>query len=156
MNDNEKLQLNKMINEHNVKDMTHNIREKKHSELIRKDVETLVNLQNDYKHLSSKYLDKMIESQCVFLFKNYTDIYNRLKKNELDLTTMYKFLDTLKLIEDKKLDQHEGAFLIGKYLKSIYIDSALKRSAKLDEKYNTKEESLSPRKISWSEFKSLN
>ena len=45
---------------------------------------------------------------------------------KLILSILTKFLDVLKLIEDKKIDQHEGSFKIGKYLKEMYIDSAQK------------------------------
>lgn len=153
MNAREKLELNNMIKAHNVQDMTENIREKKHSALIRNDVDVMVKLLKEYKHLDSETLDKMLESQCVFLFTKYTDIYNRLKKEELNLETMTKFLDILKKIEDSEVDQHEGAFLVGKYLKSIYIDSAIKRGEKLDAKYNTESDSLSPKNITWKQFK---
>ena len=43
-----------------------------------------------------------------------------------------KFLDVLKRIEDGELDQHEGSFMVGTLLKELYIDSAIKKSEKLD------------------------
>ena len=45
MNQTESLQLKKMINENNVTDYTNDIREKKHSELIRNDVTRMIDLK---------------------------------------------------------------------------------------------------------------
>ena len=49
MNDLEKLNLQKMITENDVQDNTDLIRTYKHSDKIRKDVETLVNLRDNHK-----------------------------------------------------------------------------------------------------------
>ena len=140
MDERERLQLSKMIKANDVEDVTQSIRDKKHSSLIRQDIQTMVSIKNQYARLSKSNPDsfnKMIESKCSFLFNNYTDIYNRLKKDELDLDIMARFLQTLERIENGEIDQHEGAFAIGKLLKSIYIDSALKRSENLDKKHNS-------------------
>ena len=80
-------------------------------------------------------------------------------KDELDLTILAKFISVLERIEDGEIDQHEGSYLVGKLLKELYIDSALKKSEALDEK-NAKldkqkeAEIIKPKhKISWKEFK---
>jgi hypothetical protein len=69
-----------------------------------------------------------------------------------------KFIEILKRIEDGELDQHEGSFAVGTLLKELYIDSALKKSEKLDE-LNEKERS-EPKKaevnVSWKQFKKMN
>ena len=140
MDERERLQLSKMIKANDVEDVTQSIREKKHSQLIKKDIQTMINIKEKYQRLAKSNpgsFDKMIESHCSFLFTNYTDIYNRLKKNELDLDIMSKFLYTLERIENNEIDQHEGAFAIGKLLKNIYIDSALKRSENLEKKHES-------------------
>ena len=36
------------------------------------------------------------------------------------------------MIEDEKVDQHEGSVMVGKVLKELYVDSALKTADKLD------------------------
>ena len=60
-------------------------------------------------------------NQCQFLFNNYTDIFNKIKTDTLNLTIMDKFLNILKRIEDGELDQHEGSYLVGQHLKrTIY------------------------------------
>jgi hypothetical protein len=70
---------------------------------------------------------------------------------------MGQLLVLLKMIEDDKIDQHTASFEVGKLLKSIYIDSALKKSQHLDEAHNKhgKKSSshLPAKKLSWSEYK---
>ena len=36
-----------------------------------------------------------------------------------------------------KVDQHEGSVLVGKLLKELYVDSALRRSENLDKEYGS-------------------
>lgn len=161
MNNLEKLNLQKMINENDVKDETTNIREKKHSSLIRDDVIRMVELKKKYFRLESSNpieFESICISRCKFLFNNYTDIFNKIKKNEIDLNILMKFLEVLKLIEDSKIDQHEGAFKIGKLLKELYIDSALKKSEKIDKKFKNSDKSkdIKPKNISWRQYKEQN
>ena len=159
MNNIERLNLQKMINENDVQNETENIREKKHSSLIREDVIRFIELKKKYFRLEKTNpgeFEQMCVSRCLFLFNNYTDIFNKIKKNEIDINILNKFLDVLKLIEDGKIDQHEGSFKIGKYLKEMYIDSALKKSEKLDKKYNKKVKESKPKNISWKQFKENN
>jgi len=159
MNNVERLNLQKMINENDVKDETQNIRDKKHSSLIKEDVIRFVELKKKYFRLQKTNpveFEKICITRCAFLFNNYTDIYNKIKKDEIDLSILSKFLDVLKLIEDGKIDQHEGSFKVGKYLKEMYIDSALKKSEKLDKKYGNKEKEVKPKNISWKEYKEQN
>lgn len=157
----DKLNLHKMINANNVQDCTEEIRTKKHSQLIRDDVTRLIMLKNKYNRLiqtNPNQFDTMCVSQCSFLFNNYTDIFNKVKKDELNLRILNQLLDVLKQIEDSKLDQHTGAFEVGKLLKSMYIDSALIKAEKLDKKTGKKMdgEANKPKKeknITWAEYK---
>ena len=138
MNDDERLNLRKMIAANDTEDNTSKIRNLKHSELIRADVATLLKLKHDYARLvksNPAQFDAICVSRCAFLFKHYTDIFNKIKKNEMDLTILMKFVSVLKLIEEGKIDQHEGSFEVGKLLKQIYVDSALRASEHLDAKY---------------------
>jgi hypothetical protein len=138
MNDDERLNLRKMIAANNTEDNTSKIRNLKHGELIRADVATLLKVKHDYARLEKSnpaQFDAICVSRCAFLFKHYTDIFNKIKKNEMDLTILMKFVSVLKLIEDGKIDQHDGSFEVGKLLKQIYIDSAIRTSEHLDEKY---------------------
>ena len=158
MNDNERLHLQKMIQANNTEDTTNAIRSVKHSNLIYEDVQQLISLKTKYARLSKSNpneFDAICTSRCAFLFNHYTDIFNKVKKNEIDLKLLNNFLNVLKQIEDGKIDQHEGSFMVGKILKEIYIDSALKKSDNLDKKNNkAKTEKIKkPEKISWLQFK---
>jgi hypothetical protein len=84
----------------------------------------------------------------------YTDIYNKIRKDEIDLTIFNKFLVILKKIEDEEVDQHEGSFLVGTLLKEMYIDSAIKKADKFDRE-NPQEnvEEIPHINISWKDFK---
>jgi hypothetical protein len=157
MDQTDRLNLKKMIQTNEVVDCTGDIRSKKHSQLIKKDVLRLLQLKKDYGHLDYEKFDEMVVSQCNFIFTNYTDIFNKVKKDEINLETLFEFLNILKSIEDGKLDQHEGAFEVGKILKKMYIDSALMKSEKLDKE--TGNMVVRPvavaKNISWSQFKKM-
>lgn len=160
MNDSQRLQLSKMIKTNNVEDLTDNIREKNHSKLISEDITTMTRLKKEYAELAltdQEQYDQMLSSQCYFLYQNYTDLFNRLKKDELDLTIMDKFIGILRQIELCEIDQHEGAYMVGKYLKEIYIDSAMKRGDKIDKEFSNPGEESTPvyKDISWSQYKQL-
>jgi hypothetical protein len=68
-------------------------------------------------------------------------------------------LDVLKQIEDGKVDQHEGSFMVGTLLKKIYIDSALKKAEKLDKEHALADTPApvreDPVEISWKQFKRM-
>jgi hypothetical protein len=78
-------------------------------------------------------------------------------KDELDLELMTKLLIVLKLIEDGKVDQNEGSVMVGKVLKELYVDSALKTGEHLDEKYanDTSGNNKETKSISWKEYKNI-
>ena len=154
MNSKEKLDLKKLVNEMGAEDNTENIRKLKHSTFIRDDIRRLDVLK---KQVSNKddLLDQA-QRECSFLFTNYTDIFNRVMKDELDFAIMSRLLIVLKLIEDGKVDQHEGSVMVGKILKELYIDSALKSAENIDKKY-ADDAAPKPKSaentISWQEWK---
>jgi len=160
MNKAEKLQLDKMIRENNVEDCTNDIREKCHSQKIREDVRKMLKLMKSNARLrrrSETEFDDLLVENCQFLFNHYMDIFNKVKNEELNLGTLWKFLDVLKLIEDGKLDQHEGSHRVGKLLKSLYLDSAVKKADKLNQKREMEEDARpEPKNISWAEYKKKN
>ena len=160
MDDTERLNLQKMISANNVEDCTDIIRSKKHSQKIRDDVTRMIDLKKKYARLSKsnpQQFDTMIVSQCNFLFSNYTDIYNKVFKDEIDLKILWEFLNVLESIEEGKIDQHDGAYQVGKLLKSIYIDSALRKAEKLDKKTGKKvpAKPIKDKKITWREYKKI-
>ena len=71
------------------------------------------------------------------------------------MNLLNRFLNVLRDIEDGKVDQHEGSFIVGTILKEIYIDSALKKANKLEAEHSENEKrSVEPvNNISWAEFK---
>jgi hypothetical protein len=160
MNKQENLDLKRLIDETQCGNNTENIRKLKHSVLIRNDIRNIENLKKTNSALRKSNPDEFAEvcqQECNFLFNNYTDIFNKVLKDELDLVIMTKLLIVLKMIEDGKVDQHEGSVMVGKLLKEMYIDSALKRADNINKEYeNEKVEPNSGKKMSWVDFKQLN
>jgi hypothetical protein len=158
MDESQKLQLQRMITENNAENQTDLIRKLKHSVILRNETNTLLNLKLKYREDVEKlHLEAMHE--CNFLFTYYTDIYNKIRKDELNISLFDKFLDVLREIEDGKLDQHEGSFKVGTILKEIYVDSALKKIEKIEkiEKSSTelKKEKKPMNNIDWKTFKRI-
>jgi hypothetical protein len=154
LNVQDRLNLKKLIDESDCENNTENIRKLKHSVLIRDDVRKIDTLRMANVNMESDDFSQLCQSECPFLFNNYTDIFNKMVKNELDLTIMTKLLTVLKLIEDNKVDQHEGSVMVGKILKELYIDSAVKRAENIDKQYEAeKVPPVESKKITWAQFK---
>jgi hypothetical protein len=152
MNDSQRLQLQNMIKSNNVEDQTQSIRNLKHSCLIKTDVLKLLEIMKETTDPSEIHIEAMIE--CNFMFTYYTDIYNKVRKSEINLDIFYQFLNVLSKIENGEIDQHEGSFEVGTLLKKIYIDSALKRAEKLDQsEKETMKEKKEPKNIHWKNYK---
>lgn len=164
LNPQQKLDLANMIKANETEDCTEEIRSKKQSVLIRNDVKQMVYLKQKYARLASSNpneFDAMCVKQCNFLFNNYTDLYNKIKNDNLDLRILERFLDILKKIEDGELNQHEGSYLVGKHLKEMYIDSAIKTKEKNEAKDRRKKVQKKPpgvgeKRISYKDFKLMN
>ena len=163
MNADQKLKLGEMINANKDTyiDQTELIRELKHSHLFRRDIQTLQNLMANE---SPEDVAIMAITDCSFLCTYYTDIYNKIRKGEMDMKMLFTFIDTLELIETGKLDQNEASLKVGEILKKIYVDSALRKANKLDAQGkeirpdaatgNTDAADLAPAKvISYAEYK---
>jgi len=157
MDENQKLNLQKMIKENDVQDNTQSIRDCKHSSKIRYEVDELIRIKTDNPTMTHEELDAICMNTCFFLFSNYTDIYNRTLKDELNITILYEFLQCLKKIEDGVHNQHEASFEVGTLLKKLYVDSALKKADKIDKKYSNdgdkKKPDIPSKKIGWAEYK---
>ena len=157
MDENQRLHLQKMIAANNVEDQTGMIRDLKHSQILRENVNNLVMLKSKYPD-DPDALNLEAMSDCNFLFTYYTDLYNKIRKDEIDLKILFQFLDVLTKIEDGKIDQHEGSFEVGTLLKKIYVDSALRKAEKLNaDTDNMEPEYKGPQvEISWKQFKTMN
>jgi len=159
----DRLQLDKMLKANDVEDKTELIRTTRHSNKIKEEVKKIETLKKEnikmYKD-NFQTFDALAVEQCQFLFNNYTDIYNKVIKNELDLNLLDNFLDALSQIEDGKMDQHEASVKVGIYLKELYVDSALKKADKNDAKEDGKnigEDEIENNyaNISWNDFKQI-
>ena len=157
MDDKQRLQLQNMIKTNNVEDQTDLIRNLKHSQVLRNEINNMIMIKAKYRGDDEKIAQECM-NESNFLFTYYTEIFNKVKKDEIDINMLYKFLDILKKIEEGQLDQHEGSFQVGTILKAIYVDSALKKADKLDAINET--EKVEPKKanvnVSWKQFKKMN
>ena len=162
MTTSQNLNLKNLVKEYKYESTTEKIRELRHSKKIRADVTQILNLNKKYARLDPKQRRNIIEKQCAFLYKNYTNIFNKVLKGDMDMNLLHKFLIILEKIENGECDQHEASVKVGQILKEIYIDSAVREANRLDNKKNKKsgkkQKKLSvkkPKKISWDEFKKM-
>ena len=78
MDDNTRLNLQKMVKEYGTEETTDKIRNLKHSKSIQQDVQTLLNIKQKYTRMDKATVKTMAQNQCMFLWKNYTNIFNKL------------------------------------------------------------------------------
>jgi len=154
MNKEDKLNLKKIVNNYNPVETTEKIRELKHSEIIRENVTTYLELKKKYKRLSKEQFTNIVQKKCYFLYENYTNIFNKLIKDELDLTILNKFLYILHKIEKGDIDQHEGSVMVGNILKELYIDSALRKDNKRNDNKKI-ERTRKGKNITWNDYKKI-
>ena len=157
MNDKERLHLKQMISETGCEDNTDNIRRLRHSSKIRNDITALQYLKRDQKDVR-KSDPNLFSEMCIntapFMFTNYTDLFHKVCKDELDMKVMWNLLECLEQIEDGKVDQHEGSYVFGKMLKELYVDSAIRRGENLDKEHFVEPPKyVEPIEISWKDFK---
>ena len=138
MNDAERLNLKKMVKEFKTEETTDRIRELKHSKKIKRDVDTMIMLKSKYPKLKKEMLQTMAQNKCMFLWENYTNIFNKLFGGYIDVNMLYKFINVLAKIEEGEYDQHEASMVVGKILKEIYIDSALREGQEKDKIHDRK------------------
>jgi len=158
IDDETRLNFDKMLKESGASDNTSKIRNLRHSDKIREQVTLMMEIKKKYPNLKRQTKEKMIESKCSWLWENYMNIYNKLKKDELNLSILHNFLSVLKQIENSELDQHEGSIKVGKILKELYIDSAVQQEKKREdaEKKRKKRKGNPVKKLSWKQYKMLN
>ena len=154
MDSNARLHLSKMIKANDVSDQTELIRSLKHSHLLQADINTLLFLKAKHRN-NVECIHEEATTTCHFLYTYYTDIYNKVRKDEIDLETLNTFLNVLRRIEDGEIDQHDGSYMVGMLLKKLYVDSALLKADKLElENGVTQLSCRTPDvNISWSEYK---
>ena len=160
----EKLDLKRLLKTSDCENNTEHIRKVKHSSKIQQDIMELVTFKKQNHKLYDTKPDRFeLEARTVayFLYTNYPDIFRKVIHNEINYEIMKRLLYILKAIEDEKVDQHEGSVLVGKELKDLYLDSAIRHGNNLDKKHKSpenepKESSPPPvaeKLISWKEYK---
>ena len=149
LSDHDRHQLRKMVEAHNVEDNTDKIRSNQHSGEIRRCIRCITDTKRKFPELAKQQLEEEILKEASFLFMHYFDIYNLVMKTP-DCAVLDQLLEVLGKIESGECDQHEGSFLVGKFLKELYIDDVLRRAAERDEEAPKR---LPAADISWSQFK---
>ena len=150
MDDNLKKKLKEMVNEYDSEEKTETIRKEKNSKQLHQNVQIMLNLKTKYGRLlksNPQQFRKMAINKCNFLFTNFTNIFNRLIKGELDLSILFKMIQVLEKIENGEVDQHEGSAMIGMILKKLYVDPVITKK-KVPKKPN-----FVNKNISWNDFK---
>ena len=160
MNTDERLNLKKLLSQSDAEDNTEAIRRIRHSgELLDaiRDIENLKRKHAEMRHANPEEFADLCRTQVPFLYNCYTDIFNKQVKDELNLGIMVRLIKVLQLIEDGQVDQHEGSVLVGKFLKEMYVDSAIRRGENLDKAREAEtadsEIKEEPKQISWKQFK---
>lgn len=161
----ERIDLKRLIRQSDCEDNTEKIRKLKHSTKIKNDLSRFLKFKKENEKMFQERPEEFeMEAQVIanFLYLNYSDLFKRLVKDELNLGIFAKFLHILAGIEDGKVDQHEASVLVGRVLKELYLDSAARHGANLDKKYEeeAKLAGIEPeppknegRSISWKEYK---
>jgi hypothetical protein len=160
MNPSEKIHLQNMITENNVVDQTENIRNLKHSQDIKRDIIKMQVYHKKFKEMKynqRNLFDEKLKTECFFLYNNYNEIFNKLKDEKIEVSLLLEFVNVLAKIENNQVDQHTASFEIGKLLKNIYIDSALKKNGKMDENNIEQPDSVpkTPININWKQYKKI-
>lgn len=159
IDDETRLKFNELLKESDAADNTEKIRKLKHSSKIKEQVSIMLDIKKRYTRLDKNTLYKMIDTQCNWLFTHYFNLFNKLKKDELDIQILGQFVNALKAVEDGDMDQHEASVRVGQILKKLYIDSALKKDKKEEEKrerQRKKKPVNRKAKLTWAQYKKLN
>ena len=159
IDDETRLKFNELLKESDASDNTEKIRKLKHSSKIKEQVSIMLDIKKRYTRLDKETVYKMIDTQCNWLFTHYFNLFNKLKKDELDIQILGQFVNALKAVEDGDMDQHEASVKVGQILKKLYIDSALKKDKKEEakrERQRKKKPTNRKGKLTWAQYKKLN
>ena len=160
MNKEERLNLKKMLAQsQDYVDHTEDIRRLKHSGLLldgMRDIEKLKRANVELRQKSPEQFAELCKTAAPVMYNLYTDLFNKLVNDELNLVIMVKLIRVLELIENGAVDQNEGSVMVGKILKELYVDSAVRLGEKLDKangENNAPVAKVQPKSISWSQWK---
>jgi hypothetical protein len=156
----DRIDLKRLLSTSDCENNTEHIRNMKHSTKIQDDIMILAKFKNAQQELYETHPETFEEEAKIlvpFLANGYTDIFNKIIRNEINFEILGKLLYVLKAIEDEKVDQHEGSVLVGKILKELYLDSAIRHGDNLDKKHAAEEppkpKLVEGQAISWKEYK---
>jgi hypothetical protein len=114
-------------------DQTMLIRQCRHSARIWQEVLAIEAIRQNSDNEDNEGVD---EARCQevasFLYTYYTDLFHKVVQGDVDLTLFRRFIDVLQRIEQGELSQHDASVHVGKVLKELYVDSALRRGERLD------------------------
>ena len=162
MNLDERLNLKKMVSQsQDYVDHTEEIRRLKHSGLLldgMRDIEKLKRANRDVQSSDPTRFEEMCREAAPLLYDLYRDIFRKLVKDEINLVIMVKLIRVLELIEQGQINQNEGSVMVGKVLKDLFVDSAVREGERLDrERGQPQENATAPREpakqISWLQYK---
>jgi hypothetical protein len=163
MNEEQKIELDKLISQNSVVDQTDMIRTLKQSIKIRQEIDTMMKIKTEHAFKGDSNISmvspmfKKCQEQCPFLYKYYSMLFHKILKDDIDMGTFDKFIEIVEEIEDGKLSQHEGAFKFGTLAKSLYIDDVLSTADMVDSDGNKQTSRViapPPAKdISWTKYK---
>lgn len=149
LNDNDRIQLDRMLQENHIEDTTEKIRKLKHSKKIEECVRLIERMKREYPRIyknNYSQFEQMVQSRGGnWLWTYYTNIYNKLMKGNINTSILFSMIEALRKIENNEINQHEGSVAVGKLLKQIYIDGAI--HPKKENKKKTK------KSLSWIEYK---
>ena len=94
----QRLNLKDMIKEYNCEETTDTIRKLKHSKRLRDDILKMNAFKKQYARLAktnNEQYKTMARKRCAFLYQNYTNIFNRSIKDELDIKLLLKFVEII-------------------------------------------------------------
>ena len=162
MNSDERLNLKKMLAQNqDYVDHTDDIRRLKHSGLLldgMRDIEKLKRANSELRENEPDAFIEMCKHAAPLMYNLYTDLFNKLVKDEINLVIMIRLIRILELIEHGQVDQNEGSVMVGKILKELYVDSAVRLGEKLDKANESAAESntverTEPKPIRWNQWK---
>jgi hypothetical protein len=161
MNAEERLNLKKMLAQsQDYVDHTEDIRRLKHSGLLldsMREIEKLKRANAEMRENDPDQFTEMCKTVAPLMYNLYMDLFHKLVKDELNLVIMIKLIRVLELIEQGKLDQNEGSVMVGKILKELYVDSAVRLGDKLDKANELatprQPDKIEPKNIRWNEWK---
>lgn len=132
LTENEKYHLEKLLKENPVNDNSSFIQEFQISHKIKQDIATYQQLYKKKKgnnDMDAGFL-LLVQQKCKFTFEAYPDIFKKIISNDkAEMAMLATLLQSLELIEKKKKNQHEASAIVGKMLKTQFVDANISSSS---------------------------